>query len=593
MPKPLVIVGCRDGIAADYAAHVMQRGAAPVVIAERRVLRGVSGSVSRVALAAADSDELVRVIGFSEPCSLIVFIEPRLAKRWRAVLDRLVDATARCGVKRIVVVSSFAAHVGDRAGQRAEDDVLALLRRAAENITVLRPSHVLSRRSAASTALRRYWGFLRRLIPSGARTCWLREDELLLAIDDQLATSAQTHRLEYTLLGANRPWREVLDEQADVAILQRAVAVLLLPLQWLGAGLVARGLFSLAARLRPSLRRFDFDTLYPASRRELLALYNRYTFKRVKIVGYNNGVVHFGQTHPGKTIVSTVRTGNKLTVHGAVAKLDSGMTLRRVIDHLAQLGKELYVVPNYSYVSIGTCFFVPIHGSASEYCTVAETIDKVLLYDPQAERVRVASRGDALFDQSMYDQSSDLLLLRLYLRVREKVRYYVQRDSLKAPAGADVFNVFRDPRPANIELRKSRAAADEVDVLKYYVETSPDADNALELPRDSIGRVWDRLEENPVSAALFHGLVRRFGFHVELFLTESEFVRFWETHRELPIAKLQFRFLRRDGMPRSPFGQHDCVSADLFMLRRHRQQFETYLRETFREVRFNPGKHSM
>jgi hypothetical protein len=100
------------------------------------------------------------------------------------------------------------------------------------------------------------------------------------------------------------------------------------------------------------------------------------------------------------------------------------------------------------------------------------------------------------------------------------------------------------------------------------------------------------LEENPVTSFLMHALTRHFAWHVELFFTDEEFRTFWQTHRSLPLRKLQLRRIRRDGFPHSPFREHDCVSADLFMFRRHRRRFEAYLKQTFRVVRSNPGKHS-
>src|SRR5262249_53076293 len=114
----------------------------------------------------------------------------------------------------------------------------------------------------------------------------------------------------------------------------------------------------------------------------------------------------------------------------------------------------------------------------------------------------------------------------------------------------------------------------------------------LELPRDALGRLWDRLEENSVTSFLMHALTRHFAWHVELFFTDGEFVIFWEGHRALPLRKLQLRYIRRDDMPYSPFREQDCVSVDLFMLRRHRRHFEAYLKQTFAVVRTNPGKHS-
>jgi hypothetical protein len=60
----------------------------------------------------------------------------------------------------------------------------------------------------------------------------------------------------------------------------------------------------------------------------------------------------------------------------------------------------------------------------------------------------------------------------------------------------------------------------------------------------------------------------------------------------MPIMKIQLRFIRRDGFPNSPFRRHDCVSADLFMLKRHRGAFDAYLKQTLPAARMNPGKHS-
>jgi hypothetical protein len=87
--------------------------------------------------------------------------------------------------------------------------------------------------------------------------------------------------------------------------------------------------------------------------------------------------------------------------------------------------------------------------------------------------------------------------------------------------------------------------------------------------------------------------MRRFGYHVELFLSADEFAAFWDTHGRLPIAKIQLRYIKRTAVPHAPFRDFDCVSADLFMLRKHKCTFEQYVRATFPAVRFNPGKHSM
>ena len=150
---------------------------------------------------------------------------------------------------------------------------------------------------------------------------------------------------------------------------------------------------------------------------------------------------------------------------------------------------------------------------------------------------------------------------------------------------------LQDTRASNVEIRKSKAANRTIEISKYYLAQG-DATDALEVPRDSLGRLWDRLEENAITSYLMHTLTRRFAWHVELFFTAEEFKTFWATHQTLPLKKIQLRYIRRDGLPCSPFCAHDCVSVDLFMFRRHREVFEAYLKQTFAVVRANPGKHS-
>jgi len=45
-----------------------------------------------------------------------------------------------------------------------------------------------------------------------------------------------------------------------------------------------------------------------------------------------------------------------------------------------------------------------------------------------------------------------------------------------------------------------------------------------------------------------------------------------KAHETLPLKKIQLRYIRRDGFPHSPFRDHDCVSVDTFLLRRHREK---------------------
>jgi hypothetical protein len=395
-----------------------------------------------------------------------------------------------------------------------------------------------------------------------------------------------------TLLGPNRPWRDLLREHRATGIWSACLAVACAVLSLLLVGHLAGLVVALLARRWPALRRWHLDTLRPGSFEELLALYNPYNYRHVKVVGYNNGVVHFGHRYPGKTIVSTVRCNRVAHAGPGVLRVDCGVTVRQALDFLAASGQDLPVVPNYSYVSLGTAFFVPIHGSAADFSTIADTITRAVLYDPVRDRTIDATRDDPDFRQYVYNLSADVLLLELYLRVKPKSRYFVRREALHKPSSQDILLALQDSTATNVELRKPSAASDKVTVTRYYKDPGESPVAALELPRDRLGRLWDRLEENPVTSFLMHALTRHFIYHVELFFTAEEFVTFWEGHRVLPLRKLQMRYVRRDGLPHSFFRDHDCVAIDLFMFRRHRHRFEAYLQETFLIVRHNPGKQS-
>ncbi len=95
-----------------------------------------------------------------------------------------------------------------------------------------------------------------------------------------------------------------------------------------------------------------------------------------------------------------------------------------------------------------------------------------------------------------------------------------------------------------------------------------------------------------MTSYLMHALSRRVAWHTELFFTPDQFDVFWRTHGQLPLRKIQLRYLRLDGLPHSPCRDGDCVSADLFMFRRNRHRFFGYLKNTFTTVQTNPGKHS-
>jgi hypothetical protein len=399
-------------------------------------------------------------------------------------------------------------------------------------------------------------------------------------------------RRAYTYLGANLAWREVLGRHRGTSAGRRVATSVARVLSWLLAGQLVALAVGLLSRWFPGARPWSVRTLKPRSMREIISLCNLGNIGRVRVVGYNNGVNHFGHRYPGKTIVSTVGCRRAVQAGLGVLKADCGATIRGAREFLAGRGEELFVIPNYSYVSVGTSFIVPIHGSSLDYATVADTACRVVLYDPDSDRIVSAGRDEKAFRENVYNPRSRVVVLRLYLRTKPKSSYYVRRETWKGAGAGDLLAALRDRDAVNVEIRQAHAASDEVTVSKYYNEPSGPSGLAQESPRDALGRLWDQLEENPVTSFLMHALSRRIAWHTELFLTPAEFEQFWTTHAEVALRKIQLRYIRRDGMPHSPFVDEDCVSADLFLFRFDKAAFDGYLAKNLPNVRCNPGKHS-
>jgi hypothetical protein len=559
----VVLVAGRGNPAADYAAWLRRQGDGRVVVADAQT-------------------EPRRV------SSVVLFLGPTEADL-RAADDLLGPGIVRPSF--VCVVSTLRAHFGDRAAAEAEARWLDRARALGARAVVFRTAPLLSPGSRAAAVLRRF-GFCWPLVPRRLRGCCLDGEELFAAIERERRDPRPRRPRVFTLLGPNRPWRDRLAEHGAKGPWRACLTVACALLSLLLVGHLAALVLALLARRRPALRRWSFDTLRPESFGELLALYNPYNRRHVKVVGYNNGVVHFGQRFPGKTVVSTVRCDRVVRAGADAIKADCGATVRKALGFLAGAGQTLPVIPNYSYVSLGTAFFVPIHGSAADVSAVAETITKAVLYDPAADRLVVTTRDEPAFREHVYNLKADVLLLRLYLRVKPRSRYYLRTEELEDPGSDELLAALRDDRATNVEVRKSRAAGSAVRVARFYNDR-PGADcPVLELPRDALGRLWDSLEERAVTSFLMHALTRHLAWHVELFFTADEFATFWATHRDLPLRKIQLRYLRRDGFPHSPCRDHGCVSADLFLFRPHRRRFEDYLKRTFAVVRSNPGKHS-
>jgi hypothetical protein len=566
-----LVAGFGNPVAADYLDYATRTGDQDAAMFSRAALQ-VIASRGRIA-------------------ALVLFVNPRLSEQDRSTVDDMLRLAGECDTEFVSVVSSFRADLGDPSAAEAETHVVARARRLNARVVVFRPGHVLSPRSPISAWLRRL-GACYPLVPSRMHSCFIEGNELFRAIESERQSSGRPRTQCFSLFGPNRSLRDCLAQHCGSGILNGCLKAISGLLSLLLVGHLAALAFDLMAWCWPSLRRWNFDTLRPRSLGELLALYNKYNYRHVKVVGYNNGVTHFGHRYPGKTIISTVLCNRVGLAGGGVLKADCGVTVRQALDFLAGSDHTLPVVPNYSYVCLGTSLFVPIHGSAADFSTVADTITRIVLYDPVRDRVIAAERGDPAFRAQVYNQRADALLLRLYLRVKPRAAYYVHKQTLPEPTGEELVSALRDDRATNVEIRKSRGSSKTVTISRYYTNPGDTQSAVLELPRDGLGRLWDRLEENPVTSFLMHALTRHFAWHVELFFTADEFATFWRSHAALPLRKIQVRYIRRDGLPHSPFREHDCVSVDLFMLRRHRGPFEAYLQRTFPVVRTNPGKHS-
>jgi hypothetical protein len=613
----MLIVGFGDAIAADYATFVSQ--SCPdlsVVVVDSDIQRLVQAPIRSLS-----ADEFLRstLENGSElwrAASLVLFINPRLTAHERRELDDLLKIARRSQVRFVAIISTFRFHLDDPCVEEVENYVLSRANDLSARVVVFRSGHVLSPHSLISSLLERF-GPCYPLIPKQLTSCFIEGAEFfgaieavrlgekrpcksldawtsadLSAISVQAGRSVSVKNRPYTLLGSNVPWRDMLSRRQAPGPLQFPLTAISLFLSWLLVGHAVALVAALLARRFPWWRQWNVQTLKPRSLHELLSLCHRHNLEYVKVVGYNNGVDHFGHRHPGKTIVSTVRCRRMARAGRRTLKADCGATVRNALDFLAQNQQELYVVPNYSYVCLGTSFFVPIHGSAVDFSTVADTIKRVVLYDPDNDRIVSAARADDDFREHIYNQRSRAVVLRLYLLVKPKSRYFVHRETLENAPPSAILSALSDRDATNVEIRQSSAASAKVTIARYYKDPGDTSAPALELPRDALGRLWDRLEENPITSFLMHALSRRVAWHTELFFTPVEFALFWRTRAQLPLRKIQLRYLKRDGLPHSPCRDDDCVSADLFIFRWHRSRFLEYLKNNFSTVRTNPGKHS-
>jgi hypothetical protein len=570
-------------LAADYAKRVAPNEAMSVDLTDRAAWAARHAELTSASVSAC-----------------VLFLNSGWTENDRTALDVLLPFLSNA--THIAVVSSFRVHLSDRKASISETEVLDRLKSLQARVVTFRPGHVLSESSPCSRMLRRF-GFVYPLVPQRLRTCFIEAGALFDAIDHERddPPEEQSRRGEgarplrsrvITVLGRNEAWREQLRRHRPRGPLQAGLTALCYLAAVLLIGQLAAFVFGLLARLWPSLQRLNFDTLRPKYLAELLALCNRHNIEHVKVVGYNNGVVHFGHRYPGVTVVSTVHCNRLVRIATDIIRADCGVTIRQARAFVALAHQELPVIPNYSYVCLGTALFVPIHGSASDFTTVAETITQALFYDPLREQVILATSDDATFRNAAYNMASRLIVLRVWLRVKPSGRYLVRHEKCEQAGSDALLTALRDPEATNVEIRQSTASSPTVVVSRYYQAAGEPRAECLDVPRDAIGRLWDKLEENPLTSFLMHAMARRLIWHVELFFPPDDFGRFWADHRTFPLRKIQLRYIRQDALPYSPFRDHDCVSVDMFMFRWQRARFDAYLKQEFATVRSNPGKHS-
>lgn len=437
-------------------------------------------------------------------------------------------------------------------------------------------------------------GWLAPVMPVSATLPCLTARQLATVLSEELTavpgrTRGGLRRL--TIPGRRISLRQLLARRLQSTWLLQTAAALSRLVASCGATWPVSLLLVLLCRIGWSWTRLLPRIVKPRSTRELLEIYNRWSCSDLQLAGWNNGVVHFGWKFPGRTVISTSASGRCLRIGRATVTCDGGLPLKQVMVALHAAGRSLPVVPNFSWISMGTSFFVPVHGSGCRISTLGQAIVRVLLYDATENRLLRLHRDDREFQQCMYDRSRPLLLLRMTLQTQQPLKYTVREECLQAPTAEQLLLAFADPQAANVEVRKARAVDREVVVRRF--DAQPAGTGPGELPRDRLGSLWDRIEETPLAGRLFHWFVRTFAFHVELLMSPDEFRIFWEHHSRLPLAKIQLRRMLRDGIENSACRDFDCICADLFMLRGKRHVFTEFIAEHLPAVRTNPGKQSL
>ena len=407
--------------------------------------------------------------------SLVLFLSPRLASADRRALDDLLGRLTGKKLDTVCVVSSSRIHLGDRNAAATEAFALDRVKALGVRTVVVRAGHVLSPHSRTTSRLRQLGGF-GALVPERLRSCFVSGDELFAAIESERRGEGRQKVKVVTLLGANESWRSQLKQHRQDGSAQFCLRIVCGLLALLMVGHLAGLVLDVLARRSPGLRHWNFDTLLPASLGELLSSTTVQFRSTSRWSATTTASITSAIGIPGKTVVSTVHCNRIVRTGSDRVKADCGTTIRKALDFLAASGQELPVVPNYSYVCLGTAFFVPIHGSAADFSTVADTITKVRALRPRSRppdrvpRTRRPGLPRARLQPAIaapwccgctFARQAEGALLHPQGRDRERQ----QRRTLAA-----LRDTRRDERG---DSQAASAASGQVQIIRFYHESRP------------------------------------------------------------------------------------------------------------------------
>jgi hypothetical protein len=203
----LLLVAGADPVLADFAAFAGRDGARAVAV----LAPGRLATLRRSVAAPRFCEASLTNQGPRASAGVVVFLGRGLGRTEREVTDAAAECAAALAAERVILVSTFRVHFGDRQAASAEAHALERFRRPGVKVTVVRPAPVLSPHSRAR-ALLRALGFCYPLVPRRRTGCCVDGAELFAALEQELSRPDPRDGAAYTLLGPNRPWRDRLRE---------------------------------------------------------------------------------------------------------------------------------------------------------------------------------------------------------------------------------------------------------------------------------------------------------------------------------------------------------------------------------------------